>query len=273
MNSSCSLYSRSMAGIITLTITSSVFAGDSVDIRLGSSALKDPLIEYVMPPKGSPDQVQFLADGILIKQVADVKNKKTGVTGLKLLTSAQGDFTLELDFECKKLDRPSSGWGQGLVIRLLTDDPDTPVIAIGCVANKQFARCCWIQMAHGDTRPADRFSKECSFAKGEWIVQRSGKELALSVRERGSDPVEITRMPCTTASLNGIHVWSTRQESGNGAAEFLLKNVKFTSDSFFTYKDPPASIWNGWTLFAIVVGVNLVGYLFYWMFFSVRRSS
>ena len=67
------------------------------------------------------------------EMVADVKNKKTGVTGLKLLTSVQGDFTLELDFECKKLDRPSSGWGQGLVIRLLTDDPDTPVIAIGCV--------------------------------------------------------------------------------------------------------------------------------------------
>ena len=65
----------------------------------------------------------------------------------------------------------------------------------------------------------------------------------------------------------------TRSATGRRKWWRSARSVKFTSDSFFTYNDPPSSIWNGWTLFAIVVGVNLVGYLFYWMFFSVRRSS
>ena len=237
------------------------FASESIDIKLDTSALKDPLVDIVLPPRTSPDTVQFLPNGILVRQVADVQGKKTGVAGLKLHSNATGDFTFSLDFECKKLEKAKSGWGQGLMIRVLTDDPATPVMAFGCVANKQFDRGYVIQINHPEGTPQERFAGRLDFEKGTWTIQRIGSELTLSVGNDRESAEILKTVKGTNASLSGVHVWCTRQESGNSPAEYLLKRLRFESDSMFAYKEAPAAFGNWWTLFAIVVGGNLVAFI------------
>jgi hypothetical protein len=224
-----------------------------LDITLGASALKDPLIELVLPPKGSMDTLTYGPEGILIKQVADQLGVKTGVAGLKLLSNVEGDFSFQLDFEVIKLARPKKGWGQGLVIRILTDDKNAPIMALGCVATLQKDRMYWVNLQRGPGKPPDQSFFPADFKKGTWTVDRRGKEIILSVQEDKGPAKEIARRPCTDASLQGIHVWSVRQESGNTEAEFLLKRVRLNADSFLSYKEPPTSWSWGWIAAGIAV--------------------
>jgi len=108
-----------------------------MDIALGTSALKDPLIEVVLPPKESRDTLSFQNEGMLIQQFPDQPGVKTGVAGLKLLSNVEGDFSFQIDFDLIQLAKPKKGWGQGLVIRILTDDQNSPIMAFGCVATLQ----------------------------------------------------------------------------------------------------------------------------------------
>jgi len=245
-----------------------------VDIALGTSALKDPLIEVVLPPKGSMDTLSFRPDGILIQQVADQPGVKTGVTGIKLLSNVEGDFSFQLDFDAIKLARPRKGWGQGLVIRILTDDKNAPIMAFGCVATLQSDRMYWINLQRGAGKPPDQIFLPSDFKSGTWTVAREGSEIVLSVLENqiaasgAQDGAvatkkgilrEVARRPCTTATLQGIHVWSVRQESGNTEAEFLLRRLRLTADSFFSFKETPKTAYWVWVLTGIVVVSSIAG--------------
>jgi hypothetical protein len=242
-------------------------AAEKVDIKLGVGALKDPLLDVVLPPRTSKDTVQFLPNGLAIRQGADVQGKKTGVAGFKLHSNAAGDFKFMLDFECKKLEKAKAGWGQGLMIRVMTDDPATPVMAFGCVANQQFDRGWVIQINHTKDVPQERFAGQFNFEKGTWSIQRVGSELTLSIGKDSESLEVIKTVKGTDASLSGVHVWCTRQETGNSPAEYLLKRVQFEADSMFAFKEAPYSFWNWWTLIATVLGLNAIGLII----FFVRR--
>jgi hypothetical protein len=242
-------------------------AAEQVDIKLGAGALKDPLLDVVLPPRTSKDTVQFLPNGLSIRQGADVQGKKTGVAGFKLHSNATGDFKFMLDFECKKLEKAKAGWGQGLMIRVMTDDPATPVMAFGCVANQQFDRGWVIQINHAKDVPQERFAGPFDFEKGTWSIQRVGSDLTLSIGKDSQSLEVIKTVKGTDASLSGVHVWCTRQETGNSPAEYLLKRVQFEADSMFAFKEAPYSLWNWWTLFAVVLGLNAIGLII----FFVRR--
>jgi hypothetical protein len=246
-----------------------------LDIRLDSSALKDPLIEVVLPPKGSKDTLRFSSDGMLIQQVADVPGITTGVAGLKLLSNVEGDFSVQLDFSVLKLARPSAGWGQGLVIRILTDDKESPVIAFGCMATMKQDRMYWVNFQRGKgEKPIQQFLPS-TFQSGSWKISREGNEITLSVQENESmlnkskpgeivnakqSPMkELVRSPCTKATLQGIHVWSVRQELGNTEAEFLLKRLQLRADGFLSFKEAPRSSFWYWVLASLVVATTVLG--------------
>ncbi len=89
-----------------------MYGNETIDIQLGSGALKDPLLDLVFPPRTSRDTLQLRTNGILIRQVGDVAGKKTGVSGLKFHANAAGDFTFSIDFDCKKLERRSPVGGK-----------------------------------------------------------------------------------------------------------------------------------------------------------------
>jgi len=116
-----------------------------IEIILGATTLKEPLVECVLPPKESGDTMVFSTNGILIKQIADKPGVKTGVAGFKVLANIAGDFLFQLDFDCLKLAKPTKGWGQGLVIRVLTDDKRAPIMACGCVSTPSIEQAYWTQ--------------------------------------------------------------------------------------------------------------------------------
>lgn len=258
-----------MIGMLCLACHSFVNAEDSIDIALGQSSLKDPLIEYVMPPNGSPDRVRFLANGILVCQVPEVKGKPTGGTGIKLHANFRDDFKFRVEFECRKLQKPSSGWGQGMMIRLLTDNPSSPVMAFGCIATKSLDRCYYIQFPHKGGKPI-RFVRSSEFRQGAWIIERQASEISLTIEDEKGNSTEIASMPCTTASLNGIQLWCTRQVAGNSDAEFLLERIQLSGTHFFTQEEHNAGWWRWWSPLLCVCSLNAIGFVAYRSFSRSR---
>ncbi len=240
------------------------------DMPLNGGALKDPLLEMVMPPRGSPDRVSFQPDGIYVRQVEEIAGQPSAGCGLKFINNAAGDFKFEIEFECKELQPPKSGWGQGMMIRILTDDPEASVMAVGCVANQQHPRCLWIQMPRGNGQQPMYGSQPTDFKKGVWIVERKADELICSIKTKDEPLAEKIRLPCTTSSLNGVQFWFTRQAAGNTKSEFVLKHLKFECDRFFTYQAPGKSGWSWRTILLLTLATCWGGYGIYR--FANRRS-
>ncbi len=252
-----------LAGLSVILPFSNAFADSSakIDIVLGAATLKEPLVECVLPPKESGDTMVFSTDGILIKQIADKPGVKTGVAGFKVLANIAGDFSFQLDFDCLKLSKPTKGWGQGLVIRILTDDKNAHIMAFGCIATPTMPQAFWMQFTPGAGQKPERVFLPANFKSGTWIVSRSGADVTLSVQEGKDALQEIFRHPCTKASLQGIHVWSVRQEKGNTEAKFLLKRIQLSATQFFSYKEAnQRSVWS-WIVVAIVTVVSIGGIL------------
>ncbi len=232
-----------------------------IDIVLGAATLKEPLVECVLPPKESGDTMVFSTNGLLIKQLADKPGIKTGVAGFKVLANIAGDFSFQLDFDCLTLSKPTKGWGQGLVIRILTDDKNAPIIAFGCIATPTMPQAYWMQFTLGEGKKPERVFLPANFKSGSWVVSRSRDNISLTVQEGKEALQEVFRHPCTKASLQGIHVWSVRQEKGNTEAEFLLKRIQLSATQFFSYKEAnQRSLW-GWVIGAIITIVSIGGVL------------
>jgi len=107
---------------------------ETVSIPLNESALREPLVNFVLPqrpdqkmqvrsqsdtegvdqtPYTTRDRVQFTGSGMLVTQPAN----ETGpgrVTGLKLLVPATGDFELKLNCAIRRLDQPTESGMHGL---------------------------------------------------------------------------------------------------------------------------------------------------------------
>lgn len=238
---------------------------EEIEVKLGANALKDPLIEFVMPPDGSPDQVQFVRDGILVTQSADVPGKRTGVTGFKLLTTAEGDFEFRLDVEVRKLRPPTEGWGHGVMIRVLLDDESQPIISGGCVAQKSDNLAFLHQVMRDPNDKTERARTPFQFKTGEITLSRIEGETILSVRPDGGEEREVSRLPCSRSSVSEIQVWCTRLTEGNSEANYLLKNVKFKAGNFFVYKEPKERI-NWWMVLriAIISGGVVAAMVYFW---------
>ena len=99
------------AFVLMLTFVVSPSHGEELEISLANAA-REPLIELVLPPVGSPDYVGFTAEGMLTRQARDVPGRLTGVTGVNLLLPACNDFSVALDCKCLRLEEPTEGWGR-----------------------------------------------------------------------------------------------------------------------------------------------------------------
>ncbi|PHS15743.1 MAG: hypothetical protein COA78_04690 [Blastopirellula sp.] len=252
-------------GAFLLLASQALGEAEEFDVKLGPEAQRDPIIEYIMPPSGSPDKVRFTSAGILVTQSKDQKDKKTGVTGFKVLVNSAGDFKFDLDVECRKMVHPTSGWGHGIAIRIIVDDPEEPLLMVSCATSPQGGRVYRYSPVRSPESDFDSKTIPCNFQKGTLTAQRTGSEFIFSVQELGKEPEEIGRVPCSTASISGIHVWCTRIAKGNSEAEYLLKNVKFKGEEMFTYADPPASFPWLWVLGFIVAPLAAIsaGVLWY----------
>ena len=215
------------------------------DIVLDASTREDPRFKFLLPPVGSHDELEFGAQGIVVKQTTDA-GKKTQHLGFELQMTSKDHFLFMLDFECPKMVAPRQGWGQGLLIRLVTEDPQAPIMAIGYVANRKYKSALCYTANHTDTNKQSYVFQPESFKKGKLLIERKGGELFISVDESEVGSYRLLkRVACTLAPVKEVQVWCTRQASGNTPAQYLLKRVQWIGDSYFSQPppSPPLVTW------------------------------
>ncbi len=226
-----------------LTFQSPALAQSSeqiADIALDASVQDDPRFEFLLPPVGSKDKLEFGSQGILIQQTADA-GKNAQHLGFELQANSKDHFLFQIDFECPQLAAPKTGWGQGLLIRFVTDDPQTPVLAVGYVATRKYKSALCYTADHTDSpKQSYEFQPEV-FKKGKMLIERKGAELFISIDESDVGSYRLLKkVACTLAPIKAVHVWCTRQRSGNTPAQYLLKRVQWIGDSYFSQPPPRA---------------------------------
>ncbi len=231
--------------LVTCGLPVSSQATEIIDITLDASARDNPLLEFLLPADNSTDQFEFGAQGIRVKQSSESGSKAQNL-GFVLKATSQDHFLFELDFECPKLSPPKAGWGQGILIRIVTEDASAPSMAVGYVANKQFKGALCFTPNHTDSRKQTYEFQPLSSTQGTLLIERKQDELFVSLDESGVGSFRLLkRAKCTPAAVSEIQVLCTRQGSGNTPAEYLLKRVQWIGSSYFS-QPPPSPPWVTW---------------------------
>lgn len=221
-----------------------------------ANAQTDPLVELFLPPPGSPDTIRFTNEGMSIRQPGDVPGRPTGVAGFKTLLMAQGDFTVTFDFECPRLEQPTQGWGQGIVLAVFLDDEAETILKMAKLACPDRDPFCQVEINSrtGSVEPIYR-PHDMEFTEGSFIINRSGDEVTFTV-DNGDERRVLETFPCPASDVRGVELGCTRLEQGNTPAEYLLERLHIEADGFFSYQTPkePAISW--WTI--LITGQLLV---------------
>ncbi len=255
--------------VLLLTFVVSPSHGEELEIPLANAA-RDPLLELVLPPVGSPDFVGFTAEGMLIRQARDVPGRPTGVTGVNMLLPACNDFSVALDCKCLRLEEPTEGWGQGLLLQVFLDDEQQTVLKLARFAYPGRGQLCQAEITHkvGDT-PAEYFYRQMDFKEGSLVISRTGQEVTFAVDSGGVRQVIETRS-CSPADVRTVELGCTRLEKGNTQVEFLLQRLRIKADRFFSFQ-PPKEPWLSW--WKILVGVQVVLVVGLVIVLAIRRNS
>ena len=228
---------------------------EAFDIPLAGGQL-DPLIEFVPPPPGSPDEVRFTRDGMLVRQGADIAGRSADTCGFKSLLSASGDFEIALEITCLRLEAPRAGWGQGLVFSVLLDDAPQTMLKLSRLAAPDQGQLCQVEISarHGG-EPIYR-PHSIDLRHGRLVIARQGEEAVFLIDDGQAQEV-LERFPCPAQDTCGVEGWCTRQQRDNTTAEFLIHRLHFRADRFFAYPVPTKS-WFSWWKFAIGAQIMLV---------------
>ncbi len=217
------------AFVIQFALPPQVSRGEDLEISLANAA-REPLIELVLPPQGSPDHVSLTAEGLLIRQARDVPGRPVGVAGVNMLLPASGDFSATLDCKCLRLEEPSEGWGQGLLLQVVLDDKPQTILKLARFAYPGQGQLCHAEITHvvGDA-PAEYFYREMEFEEGSLVISRAGREVTFAV-DNGSGLQVIETRTCPSADVRTVQAFCTRLEKGNTEAEFLLRRLRIQAD-------------------------------------------
>ncbi len=242
-----------------------------IDLR---NASRDPLIDLVPPPAGSPDRIQANKDGLRILQFTDVPGRLTGVTGFKSTLAASGDFSITLDLKINKLTGPSAGWGHGLIFAVFLDDESQTTLKLNQIAYRgQDSSQSMVEMSgRGVQTPTYQLGPR-NFRDGKLIIERRGSVAIFSLDvAKEKERKEIGRIPCPTNDVRTVEVWSTRVDKGNAPADILLRSLQIDADAFYSYKRPVLG-WITWWQLLIVGNVVVIGGLLGYRAWSNRRSD
>lgn len=234
--------SKSVAICFLMLLGSFLYAQEAVqppsEIRLDPTAKDDPRIEFLRPPAGSADTLELGPNGIVVKQGTDT-GANANHLGFKLKSSAKTDFLMMLDFEVKSIQPPFSGWGQGILVRIVPEDAQLPAVAVGYAANENTPGAFCYSMNHTDAAEQNFQFEPMELTKGSWILERKNQQLILSIDESGIGSYRmLKRIPCPEFPVKEIQVLCTRQNSGNTPAEYLLKRIQWIGDDYFGRPHP-----------------------------------
>ncbi len=233
------------------------------NIVLDTNSKENPNLDFLQPPAGSMDKLEFGPNGILVKQFSEA-GKKASNLGFKLKATSKSNFLFSIDVEVKKITEPTIGWGQGLLFRFLTEDTQSPIMAVGYVATRKMKGAICFASNHTESRKQEYEFEPFSFTKGTWQFERKDNELFVSIDESGVGSYRLVkRVQCTSAPLKEVQVWCTRQESGNTPAEYLLKRVQWVGDSYFDQPPAKPPFWTGERIVSICFWLTIVGGIVY----------
>ena len=215
-----------------------------VDLKKGQS---DPLIDFVPPPVGSPDRVQFTSEGMRILQSGDVAGRPTGITGFKSTVAASGDFTATLEAKIRKLSGPSQGWGHGLIFSVFLDDDVQTTLKLNQIAYQGSSHQTMVEIS-GRSVPTPFYARgDQPLRDGKLIISRQGGEVVFSIEPTmGAKRIEIVRKPCPTNDVRSVEVWSTRVDKGNAPSDILLKKLTLECGEFYSFKRPVLGWFTWW---------------------------
>lgn len=242
--------------------------GEELEISLANVA-REPLVELVLPPPGSPDYVAFTSDGLLIQQVRDVPGRPVGATGVNMLLPACGDFSMALDCKCLRLEEPSEGWAQGLLLQVFLDDEQQTILKLARFAYPGRGQLCQAEITRvfGDA-PAEYFYREMEFKEGSLVISRTGQEVTFAM-DNGSGPQVIETRSCSPADVRSVEVGCTRLEKGNTEVAFLLQRLRIKANRFFSYQTPKRPWLSWWKILVGAQAVVVVGLL---IAVAIRRN-
>jgi hypothetical protein len=247
--------------LISSIVTAELLAEEiTIDLSRGA---RDPLVDFVPPPSGSPDRVQFTGKGLHIQQTGDAPGRPTGVSGFKSTLAASGNFTMSLDVHVRKLAGSTDGWGHGLIFAVMLDDPAQTALKLNqLVYNGSKSQQSMVEVSsRSGMRPFYKSGPE--LREGKLIIQRIGSEAIFSIVPKGGSPTEIARRPCPTEDIRTVEVWSTRVDKGNSPSDILISKLTLESDGFYSFKKPVLGWFTWWQ--AIVGGhvIAILGLLIY----------
>ena len=207
-----------------------------IDLKKG---LTDPLIDYVPPPPGSPDRVQFTSEGMRILQFGDVAGRPTGLTGFKSTVAASGDFTVTLEAKIRKLTGPSQGWGHGLIFAVFLDDEAQTTLKLNQIAYPGSSHHTTVEISGRNVSQPFYARGDQPLTDGKLIISRRSREVVFSIEPTpGAKRIEVARHECPTNDVRNVEVWSTRVEKGNAPSDIIIKKLTLESDAFYSFKRP-----------------------------------
>lgn len=255
--------------LIASLVLQSFARADEIVLEL-SNGQRDPLFEFVPPPFGSPDIVQFNEKGLLIQQVEDVEGQPTGVTGFKTIVSASGDFQITIDLEINQLDPPSDGWGHGLIFTVLLNDAKQTALKLNQISVKDSKPFTLIEISKRNEYMPFLAQHMKALKKGSLRIARMGKEVTFSM-DNGKGFEEITKQQCPNADVRGVEVWSPRVAKGNAPSDILLRKLTMQADKFYPFQPTQASWFTWWRL--LVVCQMVVTSIAVWYIYSRRNAK
>ena len=158
----------------------------------------------------------------------------------------QGDFKVELDFECD-ISHVKSGWGQGLVLIVALDDPLATEMKICRLAIPKLGQYCQMEVSGQRIEKPTYKGKLTKINQGTLSIQRTGKIYKFLINCQAGKQ-EISEYSGSSANVRYVEIICTRQPGGNGDAKYVLKNLRLEADSFLSFEGASTSVFNWWTI-------------------------
>lgn len=249
---------KTLCGLICIwSMTNVLGFAETLEIDFRKVAT-DPLADYT--PASSPgDKSVITREGLRVQQVSDRKGTTDPPReiGAKMLISASGDFRAELDWEAKKIESPTEGWGQGVIFTIELDDPEITELQMGFIASPRMKA--EVRAAYKGVRVKKPIYRSFPnpFQSGVFVIERKGGEAIFSVIQDGVT-TELTRLNCPTSDLRYASVWCTRLPKGNTASDYLFRTLRVSSDSFFAFQSSRGPRWAWWQIALLVQAACLI---------------
>ncbi|MFN3192095.1 MAG: hypothetical protein ACE361_16405 [Aureliella sp.] len=184
---------------------------------------------------GDAKLIAFASDGARITQPA---GSHVLPTGLQVEVAALSHFSFMVDCEVVKKPRVNTGSPNGLLIRLVYQDPKVVSPAVGLLAARR------TPMSFASTPSYEGSSKQkydfvpFDLSRCKLAITRVAETLEVSVGDTEMTLRPFASVPCPKGAIQGVEVVCLPNRSKKDAGEFVLREITFVGDPFINQPKP-----------------------------------